>query len=36
MVNNQKVEVCYNIQTTVEETNKLILEVTNATKTGKP
>lgn len=34
MVNNQKVEICYNVQTTVEETNKLILdyEVSNATK----
>ena len=34
MVNNQKVEVCYNVQTTVEEKNKLILdfEVTNAVK----
>lgn len=34
MVNNQKVEVCYNVQTTVEEKNKLILdyEVTNDTR----
>lgn len=34
MVNNQKVEVCYSVQTTVEEKNKLILdyEVTNDTR----
>ncbi|OCL26592.1 hypothetical protein U472_11440 [Orenia metallireducens] len=33
MVNNQKIEVCYNVQTTVEEKNKLILDykVTNDT-----
>lgn len=32
MMNNQKVEVCYNIQTTVEEKNRLILDynVTNS------
>jgi transposase len=34
MVNNQKIEVCYNVQTTVEEKNKLLLdyEVTNQVK----
>lgn len=34
MVNNQKIEVCYNIQTTVDDKHKLILdyEVTNEVK----
>ena len=34
MVNNQKIEVCYNVQTTIEEKNKLILDfkTTNAVK----
>lgn len=34
MVNNQRIEVCYNVQTTVDEKNKLIIdhEVTNEVK----
>jgi len=34
MVNNQRIEVCYNVQTTVDEKHKVILdyEVTNAVK----
>jgi len=34
MVNNQKIEVCYNVQSVVEEKNKLIIDykVTNRTK----
>lgn len=37
MVNNQKIEVCYNVQTTVDSKHKLILdyEVTNEIKDSK-
>jgi len=37
MVNNQRIEVCYNVQTTVDDKHKLILdhEVTNEVKDSK-